>query len=693
MKKRLTALSLAALMVMGTVAMAAGVEKTISVTPMDMTLNDKAVTPTKSDGTPAEVFAYEGATYAPLRYLSELTGITVEWDKNAPNTAKLSTVTNYTYADTIAWDGEYDVVVVGFGGSGAVASKTAADEGARVLLVEKAPEGQEGGNTRVCGQMFVYGAEDEEGTYEYYQALAGGHHIPEALLRVYTKNIAHMYDVMEDLTGIPKSEYHDWTGSRLGYMSPEYPEFPSADKISLNALHEGYSDGYLWQTLRGLVIDRADKIDVWFESPASHLIQDPVTKTILGVQVERDGKTLNIRATNGVIMCCGGFENNEEMVANYLGLTDFGVIGGLYNTGDGVRMAQEVGADLWHMEAYEGIGSALAGTSVSVPDDQHAIVPRLGNGATIVVAGDGSRFFNEAEAPRHGHVRMGDVWVNVRRPLKSYIICTAEVFDAAKASGQIPDSALNVQHASSIKELAKLIDVDADTLETTVKNFNSYAKNGYDPECGRTAESMTAITGSSFYAIEANANILNTQGGPRRNENAEVLGLDGKPIPHLYSAGELGGITAFQYQGGGNIAECVIFGQIAGKNAAAAKEALPAYQVRTAVASPLTYTPGKSSDLGGNGPDVALSVGEYLGVSHNGMGGDLTVKVTMEGGKITKVEIVKHNETPGISDPAREQLPDAIVKAGSTEVDNVSGATITSKAIKEAVSDALSQVK
>ena len=141
------------------------------------------------------------------------------------------------------------------------------------------------------------------------------------------------------------------------------------------------------------------------------------------------------------------------------------------------------------------------------------------------------------------------------------------------------------------------------------------------------------------------------------------------------------------------MAECIIFGQIAGKNAAAAKEALPAYQVRTAVASPLTYTPGKSSDLGGNGPDVALSVGEYLGVSHNGMGGGLTVKVTMEGGKITKVEIVKHNETPGISDPAREQLPDAIVKAGSTEVDNVSGATITSKAIKEAVADALSQVK
>ena len=266
------------------------------------------------------------------------------------------TAADYTYADTIAWDGQYDVVVVGFGGAGTVASATAADEGAKVLLVEKAPEGHEGGNTRVCGQMFAYGAEDEEGTYEYYQALAGGHHIPEELLRVYTKNVAHMYDVMEELTGIPKSEYFDWTGSILGSMSPEYPEFPNAEKISLNALHEGYSDGFLWQTLRGLVTDRSDKIDVWFESPATHLIQDPQTKTILGVQVERGGKTLNIRADNGVILATGGFENDPEMIGNYLGLSDYVVCGGLYNTGDGVRMAQEVGADLWHMEAYEGIG-------------------------------------------------------------------------------------------------------------------------------------------------------------------------------------------------------------------------------------------------------------------------------------------------------------------------------------------------
>lgn len=89
MKKRITALMLAICVVLGTIALAAGGDKAINVTPMALNINGQAVTPTKSDGTPAEVFAYDGATYVPLRYLSELLGIEVQWDKNDPNTAKL----------------------------------------------------------------------------------------------------------------------------------------------------------------------------------------------------------------------------------------------------------------------------------------------------------------------------------------------------------------------------------------------------------------------------------------------------------------------------------------------------------------------------------------------------------------------------------------------------------------------------
>ena len=602
---------------------------------------------------------------------------------------------SYTYADTISWDGQYDVVVVGFGGAGSVAASTAADAGADVLLVEKAPEGREGGNTRYCGQLFVYGGEDEEATLEYYKTLAGQHEIPEAMLEVYTKNIAHMYDMVSKLFGIDKSQFVNWTGTALGSMSPEYPEFPGAEHISLNTLHDGYSDGFLWQQMCKLVTDRADQIDVWFESPATHLIQDPATKTILGVQVERGGENLNIKADNGVVLACGGFENNREMLADYLGITKSNPIGSTYNTGDGITMALEVGADLWHMEAYEGI-SSLGGSCIALPEGVRANLTStagMTRGAVILVAGDGNRFLREDEPTRHGHIDLGDAWMNVRRPLNSYIICDDTVYSAV--ADTIPDNALTVEHASSIAELVGLVGVDPDALTATVERYNGYAADGYDPEFGRSAESMSPITGDSFYAIEVCANILNTQGGPRRNENAEVLDVQGNPIPHLYSAGELGGITAFQYQGGGNIAECIVFGQIAGANAAAEKDALPAYEAAQPVESNIQYTLGAMTDLAASAeaPQVDLGENEYLGVSHNAMGGDLYVKITMDGDKIAAVEVVAQSETVGIGDKAIETVPGAIVEAGSTDVEGVSGATITSNAIKEAVEDALSQVK
>jgi len=110
MKKRITALLLAMVMVLGTVAVAAGADKTITVTPMGLTINGQVVTPTRSDGKPAEAFAYDGATYVPLRWLSELLGAQVEWDKNDPNTAKLTNVPGFTGGGT------FTATAQGFGG-------------------------------------------------------------------------------------------------------------------------------------------------------------------------------------------------------------------------------------------------------------------------------------------------------------------------------------------------------------------------------------------------------------------------------------------------------------------------------------------------------------------------------------------------------------------------------------------------
>ncbi len=111
-KKRAGAMLLSMAMVLGPAVVAAGAEKTITVTPMTLNINGQDVTPTKSNGAQAEVFAYDGATYVPLRYLSELLGITVEWDKNDPTTAKLTGDITLPAGG----DGTYTGVAAGFGG-------------------------------------------------------------------------------------------------------------------------------------------------------------------------------------------------------------------------------------------------------------------------------------------------------------------------------------------------------------------------------------------------------------------------------------------------------------------------------------------------------------------------------------------------------------------------------------------------
>lgn len=604
---------------------------------------------------------------------------------------------------TVEWDGAYDVVVIGFGGAGAIAAKNAAEAGAKVLIVEKAPEGHEGGNTRYSGQMFVYGNGNVEATRAYYKELGGSREIPEAMLNVYTEKIANMADVVAEETGLNKEDFLDAkkVSTAVILYSPEYPEFEGSESVELWATHDsGVSDGYLWGVLRQNVVNLSDSIDVWFESPAVHLIQEPTTKTILGVQVERGGEVLNIKAHNGVVMAMGGFENNQEMVETYLGLSDVSIMGSLYNTGDGIKMAMEVGADLWHMNVWEGMGGSIGGVTAIIPEDQQvstyaSYMPPCNSGSVMLIAGDGSRILNESEFTRHGHIKHGDAWENPHYAQDMYLLMSAENYMTAVAyQVAFPADYEYVYSGNTLEELAAVIGADAATLVNTVEKFNTYAETGVDVEFGRTAESMKAFPAvGPYYAVKMVPQMLNTQGGAKRNENAEVLSTEGTPIPHLYSAGEFGGICSLHYQGGGNIAECIIFGQLAGKNAAAVKDALPAGLV-TDVMDNARYTPGVMTDIVvADYSHIELGENEYLGLGEGGMGGVVACKVKIVDGKIEAIEVVDHKETPGISDRAIEIMPGKIIDAQSTEVDVVSGATLTSNAIKNAVADALAQAK
>lgn len=611
--------------------------------------------------------------------------------------AALAEETAATFADLIKWDAEYDVIVMGMGAAGLAAAKGAASSGAHVLLTEKMNEGKAGGNSKVSGQMFAYAHGEKESAKEYYKTLCGGRHLPEEMLDVMAENVANIMDILADEFGFNKEEMVDHQNDMKPF-SPEYPEFEGGEKLSICSLHNGFSDSYLYNSMKQVVESCADMVDIWYESPAKKLIQDPDTKIIVGVQIERGGVLMNVRAFNGVVIATGGFEANPDMMQQYLDVINYAPRGGQYNTGDGIRMAQEVGADLWHMKAFEGLfgfGNATWPEKIGTPCAQPVHGSALSTGASILVGTDGDRFLNETEGCRHGHMYHNGVWENPTYPQKMWHIFDKTQKDLIFEGNLIPEAHIaDVKEFDTIEEMAAAIGCPADRLKRTIENFNTYTSEGFDPVAGRAPETMRAFDGVKYYAEYMVNGILNTQGGPRRNEKAEVLNLQGNPIPHLYSAGECGGFTVCMYQGGSNISECIIFGLIAGKNAAVVKAPLPNYEPGKPIESN-PAKPGEITDIGAV-TEYDTAENEYV-TTGSGMMGDVTVRTKIVDGKIVNVEVLEHYETQNIGTLAAERIPEKFIGLSTAEevdaVDSVTGATITSNALKNAVKAALELAK
>ena len=479
-----------------------------------------------------------------------------------------------------AWDASYDVVVLGIGFAGMVAAMSAADAGATVLLAEKLSDGEAGGNSRVCGQMFFYGNGDVDATKAYLTDLCGSRTLPDDALDLYAEGYANIADDVATYAALDKADFLDVAtmGEALGKMSPEYPELNGSTTSQLWATHMGVSDSYLYQSVRANLEDNyAGKVEVWFESPATKLVQDPETKAILGVEIDNAGAAKKVQAKGGVVLATGGFENDQEMCASYINLVNYACIGALGNTGDGLKMAEEVGAKLWHMTSWAG-GFGLGGVSFNVPEDRNASMiatlsqNELNTGACILVGKSGKRWVNESETPRHGKVSNGNgQWLNPAFPDGIYGVYDKTQYDAAVEAKLIPDDfAGDFVECATVEDAAKEIGCDAAVLSETIDDFNSFVGGGKDYAFGRDPQYMRAFDGEAYYVVPFKPALLNTQGGPERDVNAQVLDMNGEPIKGLYSAGELGGMTSQMYAGGMNVCECFIMGKIAGASAAAA---------------------------------------------------------------------------------------------------------------------------
>lgn len=536
------------------------------------------------------------------------------------------------------WDEVTDVVVVGSGGAALAAATLAADGGASVVLLEK--DDVLGGTTGVSGgAMWVpqnhhlapAGLEDSrDDAIAYITRIADRRALDPGLIEVFVDTAPEMLAYLEANTPLatqPVTNLHDYyeairdrvPGCKDFSRSVEPLPFAARDELgpwadrlasrstllSLGAsttLQEDLAGrggftanrddlaardragvrvkgaALVASLLKGL-LDRG--VDVRTSSPADELLLDG--RSVVGLVVNGPSGSRRIGARRGIVLACGGFEWNRDMVLGYLGV-DVKPLSHGGNTGDGHQMAMEAGAALGNMWSFWGNGASFDPT-ITAADGRPMpqMLKGLGPGS-IIVNGHGRRFmhggFTYNDFPRPfaafdqqyaGYPNTPPAWVVFGPSVKG----TKAILSAA-ADEPAPEW---IAQADTVEGLAEAIGVDPEALADTIARYNEHAARGEDPEWSpptwragaAAAEVPTPVDGPPYYALQQWPATLGTNGGCRIDADGRVLGARSEVIDGLYAAGNtaaapLGGA----YLGGGTpIASGMTFGYLAGRHVAA----------------------------------------------------------------------------------------------------------------------------
>lgn len=494
------------------------------------------------------------------------------------------------YSKDIKWSADYDVVVIGYGGAGAAAAIAANDKGSKVLIVEKMAEG--GGNTAISSGGYIC-PDDAEKAKVYIKNLFtyANSELDEETVNIFAEECVDLNKYVDSL----KDGLNQYVYGHAGFPTIEGSE--CIRKFRIKGEKRGGDN--LFDAYRHAV-EVKRKIDIKLNTSAKDLIRN-CNGEIIGVSIIVDGKEQNIKAKRGVVLTSGGFEYNENMMQNYVKGTKVHGLGSPGNTGDGILMAQKAGAALWHM----------TGTScpigVKVPGLKSCVQINMLAPSHIWVDQDSKRFVNEQGVDNHARLLAVDVYDPIHHRFPR-IPCFMVFDEKARKKGPISGGATSgyainrenykwsfdnskeiksgiVKKADTLEELARILGIPADSLVSTVAQWNADIKSGKDTAFSRPLAkakgAKVAFEGREapiisepldetgpYYAVEMIPTILNTQGGPKRNAKSEVLDPFNTPIPRLYAAGEIGSFWGLIYQGGGNNAESMVFGQIAGRNVA-----------------------------------------------------------------------------------------------------------------------------
>jgi succinate dehydrogenase/fumarate reductase flavoprotein subunit len=359
-----------------------------------------------------------------------------------------------------------------------------------------------------------------------------------------------------------------------------FPSLPGAEtmiRYRVKASESERGGESLWSLLARNV--EARKIRIHRRTAVTKLLR--AEDEIIGVEANQAGRRIRIGAKRAVILTTGGFEYNEEMKREYLAGYPIYAYGHPGNTGDGVKLAQDAGADLWHMK------SVAAPMGFKFPEYESAFIMRMPANGYIIVDQDGKRFCNETGLEHYSMwmaVTTFDMTALRYSRIPSYLI-----FDErTKQSGPITsighganrgyewssDNQVEIDRGwiaqgTNVNDLAQKLHMrDAAQLGMTLATYQEACRRGRDDKFGRAQRTLIELQ-DDLYGLRLWPCLLNTQGGPKRNSRGQILNVWGKPIKRLYSAGELGSVWGFLYQSGGNLGECLGLGRMAGTHAAA----------------------------------------------------------------------------------------------------------------------------
>ena len=499
-------------------------------------------------------------------------------------------------AETAAEDRamDADIVIVGAGGAGMTAAITAAEAGRSVVIVES--QAMVGGNSvRATGGMNAADTPNQDenefteaaGVEKTLQTAASewaDHEVITALAATvaeqwaeYQANPVGYFDsaeLMELDTLIGGHGINDpalvetlCTNSAdaiawLGEQGIELTSVGAAGGASVKRIHRPLDDEGLVISVGSYIIPRLQSkceelgVEILLNTTANKILTDADGAAVGIEATDKDGATVTVNA-KAVILASGGFGANLDMVTEYKPeLEGFMTTNAAGAQGQGIDMAVAIGAGTVDMDQIQIHPTVEYNSS-------HLITEGLRGDGAILVNTEGKRFIDE--------VATRDVVsaAEIAQPGSfSWLIIDQDMVDVSSVIQGYIENGYTFS-GETYEELAEAIELDPAVFAETMNNWNAAVAAGVDEEFGRTSF-VDPLDTAPFYAIKVTAGIHHTMGGLTINPQTQVLAGDGTVIDGLYAAGEVtGGVHGGNRLGGTAVADFVVFGRIAGEQAAA----------------------------------------------------------------------------------------------------------------------------